>query len=212
MKKTSIFFWCLIVLLVAVGIYVNFLTSVSAVPLAKDLGTFPSTIGSFHKIQEITFDKAIVENAGMDQYLMWYYQDKDGYTVGLYIGYYEYQSEGHIVHSPKHCMPGSGWEFSKEEKITVTNPATGKPSYINRAILQKGMEKQVTHYWDQGRGRIVGNEYKGRALLILDSILKRKSQGALIRITGPADNLDQAIEKQQQFIKALLPVLNEYIP
>lgn len=212
MTEATVTFWSLIVLLVTTGIYVNFLSSVSAVPLTKELDKFPTIIGSFHKIQEISFDKAVVDNAGMDQYLMRYYRDNNGYTLGLYVGYYDYQTEGHIIHSPKHCMPGSGWEFSKEEKVQVTNPATGRPAFINRSLLQKGAEKQVAHYWNQGRGRIIGNEYKDRALLILDSILKRQSQGALVRITGPADNLDQAIEKQQQFIKALLPVLNEYIP
>ncbi len=212
MKKGTTIYWSLIGLLIAAGIYVNFLSSVSAVPLAKKIDSFPTRIGSFQKVREISFSKAVVDNAGVDQYLMWYYQDRDGYTLALYIGYYEYQAEGHIIHSPQHCMPASGWEFKDEEKIAVTNPATGRPAFINRAVLQKGMEKQVAHFWYQGRGRIIGNEYKDRALLILDSIVKHQSQGALVRITGPASDPAAAIGKQMQFIKALLPVLNEFIP
>jgi len=193
-------------------IYANFLSAVSTVALAKKLDSFPTRIGAFHKIQEITFSKAVIKKAGVDQYLMWDFRDKDGYTVGLYIGYYQHQSEGHIIHSPKHCMPGSGWDFQEDGRITVTNPTTGRPAFINRSILQKGLEKQVAHFWYQGRGRIIGNEYKDRVLLIIDSLVKHRSQGALVRITGPGSAPDVAIDKQMQFINALLPVLNEFIP
>ena len=30
--------------------------------------------------------------------------------IELYIGYYKDQRSGDKIHSPKNCLPGSGWE------------------------------------------------------------------------------------------------------
>ena len=212
MKNPLLHFWILFITLASTGLYTTFLSSVQSTSLNRELKYFPEQIGTFHKLKDTFFDQEVVDTAGMDQYLMRTYIDKEGYPINLYIGYYRYQNEGHIIHSPKNCMPGSGWEFTQENKKRVVNPATGNPAYVNQAILQKVTEKQLAYYWNQGRGRIIGNEYTDRAYLIIDSILRRKSNGALIRIIGPVDNLENAIEKQEAFINNLLPILNEYIP
>jgi len=77
--------------------------------------------------------------------------------------------------------------------------------------LQKGMEKQLMHYWYQSRGRVVANEYKDRAYMILDSVFQRRSDGALVRVTGPGDNFADDVQKQLKFIANLLKNLDEYI-
>ena len=79
-------------------------------------------------------------------------------------------------------------------------------------VLQKGLEKQLAYYWYHSRGRVVADEYWDRAYMILDSIVKRRSDGALVRITGPGDNLPDDIKKQQQFVAELMKNLDSYLP
>jgi len=201
-----------ILLLAATTVYTSFFTTVRPVPPRIPLDRFPTRIGGFHRVDTTTFSKEVRENAGMDHYLMWYYADDSGYTVGLYIGYYETQSEGHIIHSPQHCLPGSGWEFSKDEDIEVAALIPGRTGTIRRVLLQNGLDKQLAHYWYHGRGRVTANEYLDRGLLIWDTILRHQTQGALIRITGPGTDPPTDIAKQEAFITALLPVLDEFIP
>ena len=154
-----------------------------------------------------------MNSLGVDHYIMRQYRDPSGYTLGLYIGYYESQTEGEIIHSPKHCMPGSGWNAAKSELVPLPNQhKTASSAKINRVLLQKGMEKQLMHYWYQSRGRVVANEYKDRAYMILDSFLKRRSDGALIRVTGPGYDFPKDVQKQTEFISNLLKVVDEYIP
>ena len=31
-------------------------------------------------------------------------------TFSLYVGYYDQQTQGQTIHSPKNCLPGAGWE------------------------------------------------------------------------------------------------------
>jgi hypothetical protein len=37
-------------------------------------------------------------------------------------------------------------------------------------------------YWYQGRGRIVASEYQDKVYTVLDSVLRRRSDGAMVRI------------------------------
>lgn len=194
-------------------VYVNFLSSVHAVPLLRPLSDFPKTLNGFTMVKEQEFNDTIMNSLGVDHYIMREYRDKDGYPLWLYIGYYESQAEGEIIHSPKHCMPGSGWNAIQTDTISFPDLIDKKSSIvINRMVLQKGLEKQLALYWYQSRGRVVADEYADRAYMILDSIVKRRSDGALIRITGPGDNLPEDIRKQQIFVSGLLQNLDLYLP
>ena len=202
------------ILLIAVIVYANFLSTVHAVSLLRPLSDFPSTVGSFTQVgSDQTFSNAIMENLGVDHYIMREYKDKDGYPLWLYIGYYESQTEGEIIHSPRHCMPGSGWSifFSEEKALSV--PGTAYSSInINTMLLQKGMEKQLALYWYHSRGRVVANEYWDRAYMILDSLLRRRSDGALIRITGSGNDQEADSRTQMQFAVSVLKDIDQYLP
>jgi EpsI family protein len=201
------------ILLIAAIIYVNFLSSVQAVPLLHSLDDFPKQLGQFTMVAEQNFSDSVMNSLGVDHYIMREYQDKAGYPLWLYIGYYESQTEGEIIHSPKHCMPGSGWNAIQTEKISVPAPGDKNSSYtINQMLLQKGIDKQLAHYWYHSRGRVVADEYWDRAYMILDSILKRRSDGALVRITGPGNNLSADIDNQKAFVTDLLNNIDLYLP
>lgn len=203
-----------VVLLVAVLVYTNFLSTVHAVSPLRPLSDFPSAIGNFTQVGvDQTFSDAIMENLGVDHYIMREYRSKDGYALWLYIGYYESQTEGEIIHSPKHCMPGSGWNTVLSKEKILSGPETAYSSVnINTMLLQKGMEKQLALYWYHSRGRIVANEYWDRGYMILDSLLKRRSDGALIRITGSGNNQETDSLKQMQFAADVLKEIDQYLP
>ena len=206
MSKIDRAFVVLCLLLGGMILWLPRLGSVRPVPLLKPLNEFPRQIGGFTMVEAEKFDRKVRELAGMNDYIMWQYRDRDGYMLSLYIGYYRDQTEGSIIHSPKHCMPGSGWEPVQSGVVAVDG------ARVNRMLLQKGMEKQLAYYWFQGRGRIVASEYLDRAYMILDSLLRRRSDGALVRIIGNASDVKLAESKQVGFMKALLPVLDGFLP
>ncbi|MCJ7600942.1 MAG: EpsI family protein, partial [Desulfobulbaceae bacterium] len=107
------------VLLISVIIYVNFLSSVHAVALLRPLSEFPAKLGEFTMVSEQTFNDAVMDSLGVDHYIMREYRNKDGYPLWLYVGFYESQTAGEIIHSPKHCMPGSGWNPLQTDKISL---------------------------------------------------------------------------------------------
>lgn len=192
---------------------INLLTiQAEAIPINKKLSAFPEQIDGFYKLEDLSLNEAILQNLGVDNYIMRSYRGPDSYPLWLYIGYYEEQKEGAMIHSPKHCYPGGGWLPLSSRIIDIMIPETGNRISINEYILQKGHEKQLVYYWYQSRGRTIANEYKDRAYMILDSIFKRRSDGALIRISGPANDLEKARELQRTFIRSLYPILIQFIP
>lgn len=196
--------------LVATIIYSRFLSSVQAVPPLQPINTLPTVIGDFKAVNEQSFDEQVLNLLGVDQYIMREYQNEEGYPLWLYVGFYESQAEGQMIHSPKHCMPGSGWNTLESSDVKLDTQA-GTVT-ISRMFLQKGLDKQLAHYWYQGRGRVVANEYVDRAYMVLDSLTKRRSDEALIRITGPGAQFEEDVKKQLTFAKNLLPILEKYLP
>ena len=212
-SSTSRPFIFTVALLAAAIFYVNFFAAVHKVPLRRPLADFPRQIGSFTMVSSDTFSDEVMNSLGVDHYLMRQYRDPSGYTLGLYIGYYESQAEGELIHSPKHCMPGSGWETVAGEVVKLKGfRQRGAFIRVNRMLLQKGREKQLMHYWYQGRGRVVADEYKDRAYVIFDSLFRKRSDGAMVRVTGPGYNVARDVEKQSEFIVNLLESIDEYIP
>ena len=194
-------------------VLVNFsATQVRATPLARSLDLLPAHIGEFVLVGDSEMDSSVVENLGVDHYIMRVYRSPSGYDLWLYIGYFEEQKEGAMIHSPKHCYPGSGWSSLSSEIIKIKVPDSNNTIEINEYILAKSDAKELVYYWYQSRGRVVANEYLDRLYMLFDSLIKKRSDGALIRISGPAGDVEKARKFQQQFINAIYPMLAEFLP
>ncbi len=117
--------------------------------------------------------------AGVSTYLVRRYEG----TVApfeIYVGYYEQQTQGRTIHSPKNCLPGSGWEALQQTKADV--PTSAGTWTVNRYLLQKKDQRALVFYWYQGRGRVAANEYRVKWELLRDAALLGRSEEALVRI------------------------------
>ncbi|MDL1960024.1 MAG: EpsI family protein [Deltaproteobacteria bacterium] len=154
-------------------VLVNFsATQVRATPLIRSLDFLPVHIGEFVLVGDSEMDSRVVENLGVDHYAVRVYRSPSGYDLWLYIGYFEEQKEGAMIHSPKHCYPGSGWMPLSSKIIKIKIPDSNNTIEINEYILAKSDAKQLVYYWYQSRGRIVANEYLDRFFMLLDSLTK----------------------------------------
>ena len=122
-------------------------------------------------------------------------------SLGLFIAYYSAQRAGRNMHSPRNCLPGSGWEIWDFESRTVEG-LEGKQN-INRLSIQNQGQRMVVYYWYQSAGGVVANEYLGKLRLIEDTVLRGRSSGALVRITTyDAPGVDEQVLR---FASALIP-------
>ena len=209
MKKQ---FWITIFALVIAIVYLRVYSTIEAVPLPADIDNFPKQVGLFTMTGSSDFSEDVVQELGVDSYINRDYQDKDGYLLSLYLGYYEEQREGSMIHSPKNCMPGSGWDPVQSSVAPINIPGSDQHYKVNMILFQKGMDKLIMHYWYQGRNRIVANEYIDRFFLIMDSTFRHRSEGALVRVIGPWDPSGNNEKKQAQFVADLFPQLQQHLP
>jgi EpsI family protein len=180
----------------------------------KPFSTFPRTIGDWVG-QEEHFDKAIYDILGVDDSFLATYNNKEGRQIQLYIGYYESQREGEQIHSPKNCMPGSGWNITDTsiEEVTL-NVSDLKKIKVIKLLLEKDAQKQAVLYWYQTNGRFIYSEYTQRIYMVIDSIIKHRTDGSFVRLITPvSDNNEEiAMKNLKSFAAELVPILHDYIP
>jgi EpsI family protein len=209
MKKQ--FLVTVFVLLIAI-VYLKVYTTIEAVPLPADIENFPNQIGSYTMTGSSGFSEEVLRELAVSSYINRDYRDKDDHKLSLYLGYYEEQKEGSMIHSPKNCMPGSGWNPVQSSVVPISISGAGQSYKVNRILFQKGMDKILMHYWYQGRNRIVANEYFDRFFVIKDSIFLHRSEGSLVRVIGPWDPSGDFERKQEQFVASLFPLLQQHLP
>jgi EpsI family protein len=157
-------------------------------PLRQPLGdvvpkSFGNTVGLDH-----TLKQGEVEVAGMSNYLLRTYapataKTGNGYDYSIYVGYYDRQTRGKSIHSPKNCLPGGGWQaLSSRTEQLASNEGVVR---VNRYLLHREGQRAVVLYWYQGRGRTEANEYRVKVNLLRDAALRRRSEEALVRIVVP---------------------------
>jgi EpsI family protein len=108
---------------------------------------------------------------------------RDHTELGLFIAYYAQQRAGESMHSPKHCLPGNGWEIWQYGSAMI--PVDNQPTKINEYFIQNSGHRMVVLYWYQSKDRIIADEYLGKILLIRDTLLAGHTAGAIVRITVP---------------------------
>lgn len=199
-------------LLISSFVYLDFVTGVRPVPLQCPLSEFPAEIGQWVQVSEQAMDEATLKTFGVDDYFMRTYTRDNGFPVTLYVGYFTDQKEGEMTHSPKHCLPGGGWHPIESETYTVNVTPSNQLIRINKYIVQKGDTRQLFTYWYHSRGRIIANEYADRIYMVIDSIFRKRSDGALVRISSPTFNTEAAVKEHSEFIQAVFPYLTEFLP
>lgn len=153
-----------------------------AVPLAGPLDTVLSSVDGMRVQNQVVSDEER-RVAGMSDYVARLYWRDTTVAFTTYVGYYDRQTQGKTIHSPRNCLPGAGWEILRSGTSTVT-AASGSHT-VNHYLLKNGGTMAVVYYWYQGRGRIVSNEYRVKLNLLRDAALEGHTEEALVRVVVP---------------------------
>ena len=181
--------------------------------LRESLATLPDTIGAFGSEDKLLDAEELAAN-GASNYLLRYFTDPEsskGFSV--YVGYYAHQRNGKTIHSPKNCLPGSGWEPLSATVRQVK--VRGGTVAINRYVLAQGGERALVYYWYQGRGRVAASEYRVKWELLRDAALKARTEEAMVRIVVPlgAGEDDAAADLMaDDTVRELVPELQRVLP
>ena len=182
-------------------------------PLVEPLATLPMSLEGFSgKDLEVPPEQQAI--AGMSSYVMRIFEepkDAGGRAFSVYVGYYESQTQGKSIHSPKNCLPGAGWEPINAGTTTI--PVGTAAVSVNRYLLGKESQTALVYYWYQGRGRIAANEYKVKWNLLQDKALRGRSEETLVRIVVPYSGSAAAADSVATRVAAeLIPKIEAHLP
>ncbi|MDP9054786.1 MAG: EpsI family protein [Acidobacteriota bacterium] len=175
------------------------------------LSEFPAAVGNWHLIQEGVIDKESQDVLKADDLLTRDYGSTGG-DANLFIAFFKTQRNGQSPHSPKNCLPGSGWQQEETGRIDV--PVNGGTIRINQYVVSKGGAQSVVDYWYQSQGRVIADEFAAKFYLISDSIRNHRSDTALVRVVVPirAGKTEEAEKLGTQFVQEFFPVVKSRLP
>lgn len=176
---------------------------------------FPRDLGDW--IGRQTFLEADVERVlGADDYINGNYVEAGGTTVNFFAAFYNRQTEGSGIHSPEVCLPSGGWEIASFDTHAVAFPDTVYGEFeVNRAIIQKGLQRQMVYYWFEQRGRRITNDFSAKISLLVDGFVEGRSDGALVRFVTPIRDDETEAEAEARIERLMAEVLTRlpaYIP
>ncbi len=186
------------------------LPSQESTPKMRDLATFPAALSQWTQAASYPLEEEVQQILKADQTINRLYTSGAS-GVNLFVAYFHTQKSGVAPHSPKNCLPGSGWAPS-ESGTTTVELAGGRQLEVNRYIVARGDSRSLVLYWYQTPYRVIASEYWAKIYLVLDSIRYNRSDTALVRIVVPlpSGREAQAEAEAKQFIQTSFPALNEY--
>jgi EpsI family protein len=184
-----------------------------AVPIRKSLDSFPSAVGAWQAREGVLLEPDILNVLKAKEYLLRRDQDPSGRSVWLFIAYWDTLRKGVTPHSPRNCLPGSGWEPLEASMVTIPLPQPFAPIMVNRYLIQKDRDQQVVLYWYQSQGRAIAGEMAARVQLVKNSIARHRTDGAIVRVSSPVyGSVQDTSDRLVRYVQAMYPVLGEYLP
>lgn len=212
--KLRVIYGLVLALVTGTGFFLHARGQREQLPPRADLSQFPAKIGTWSG-RDLPISPEIREVLGAGEFLQRVYiRPGDDLPVNLFIAYFPSQKTGSTIHSPKNCLPGSGWTPIESGHLELVAPG-GRTITVNRYNIIRGFDRLLVLYWYQAHGRVVASEYWAKFYLVADSMRMHRSDGALVRIIVPVLDDDRRTHPQRtavEFAGHILPMLDSYIP
>lgn len=184
MEKTGIQktgFRLIIILLVVAGALTYTLRYLKVEPdRMADFKAIPMSLDEWDS-EEIFFSEETYQILKASLSTMRVYRSESRLNPVLFIGYFEDQKYGSQIHSPRHCLPGSGWGIlsQRTEEIEIN----GQKQALNRVIIGAREDRQLMYYWFETRTGKITSEFMLKLNLFFNALFMRPTDAAFIRLT-----------------------------
>jgi EpsI family protein len=184
------------------------------VPQHRPLDQLPVQFADWMMVKQGVIEKEIQDVLQADDYTTRWYGKKPGVVASLFVAFFKTQKTGQAPHSPKNCLPASGWIWTVSDQIPIHLLAANRTITVNRYIVQKGEQKSLVLYWYQSRDRVVASEYWAKVYVVVDALRYNRTDTALVRVEVPViDGNDQAATRiAVDFVQAFFTTLRGFLP
>jgi EpsI family protein len=183
-----------------------------AIPAGRPLSMLPATLGSWTLLQEGVIDDDTRNVLKADDLLNRFYASGNQ-GANLFVAAFRSQRNGKTPHSPKNCLPGTGWTPLNSRQVAI-DVGRAMPIVVNRYVVARGDDRSLVLYWYQSRDRAIASEYTAKFWVVVDAMRLNRTDTALVRVVVPIVNRDEdaAAKSATDFVKAFYGTLREYLP
>jgi exosortase D (VPLPA-CTERM-specific) len=179
---------------------------------------FPARFGQWEAGPQRALDPATEQILAADDYhSVALANAAGGAPVDLFVAWYKDQLTGG-THDPQVCLPGGGWEIADLKQIEAGDPAGGRFS-LNRAIIQKGVDRMLVYYWFEQQGQRTASGFTAKMQLMLGKVTNGRNDSAIVRLItvidpqeGPQNGIAAAEARLQDAMGAVQPPLARFVP
>jgi EpsI family protein len=177
----------------ALNFYVyHFFASEEVLPVRQHFESFSLELGDWSCQGLERMDPVVERTLGVTDYLICEFS-RGGEPINVYVGYHESQVRRQggggretVIHPPKHCLPGSGWDIVEHDLVPISFPGLPeRPAGVNRLVIAKGEDRRLVYYWYQSRGRVIAEDWKKVVFMSWDRARLQRTDGSLVRFTLP---------------------------
>ncbi|MEP7353319.1 MAG: exosortase C-terminal domain/associated protein EpsI [Acidobacteriota bacterium] len=187
------------------------------IPTSVPLSQLPTAVDGWNMFQEGVIEPEIQEVLQADDLLNRDYRRPNTVPVNLFIAAFRSQRAGKAPHSPKNCLPGSGW-VQLDDKVVAVDVGLAQPIQVNRYIVSNGAGAHaLVLYWYQSRDRVVADEFKAKIWVMADAMRYNRTDTALVRVVvsfDPKQNFDdhQAEKVATEFVHSFYGTIRQHLP
>lgn len=203
--------------LVTQGLLVHWTAGTEHPPAPPELSQFPAALSGWTELHEDPIDADVANTLRADGLLSRTYVNLDGAPAGLLVAWFESQRAGASQpHSPKVCLPASGWTPVSTGELNLTTAAGGIT--VNRYVVANRGDRAVVLYWYQSAHRVVAGEWASKLWLVADALRYRRTDTALVRIVVESNGVesngadDEATRTAANFARSVYPMLVSKLP
>lgn len=150
---------------------------------------------------------AIVEMLNPTEIFSATFTNPEGIEVHLFFDYFSQQNSYGGPHSPRNCLPGSGWTIvdTEERKITID----GRTIKIGRFYMRLGELEKVMDFWYVTRYGETANDYMFKLHVLASSLTFKPNDIAFIRIIGNGDQ--RSLQALDEFEKLFVEEIYDHL-
>jgi EpsI family protein len=207
------------VFLAGQGLLVYWSAGTEHPPAPPALAQFPATFSGWTELREDPIDADVANTLRADRLLSRTYVYRSAIDrptaepVGFLVAWFQSQRAGSSQpHSPKVCLPASGWTPAATGGLTISTAAGAIA--VNRYVVASRSGRAVILYWYQTARRAIAGEWACKFWLVADALRDQRTDTALVRIVvedQPGGD-ERATAEAADFARSVYPLLREQLP
>jgi EpsI family protein len=176
------------------------------------LNAVPMELAGWRASVEGSLEQNVSDYLKPDVYILRDYRDEaSSGSINLFVAYFKSLKNIYGPHSPKVCLPGSGWLIRSSTIASVPVPGRPEGIPVNEYVMDKSGSQILVLYWYQNNRNVWAEEFQEKLRLLSDLVRYQRSDVSLVRVILPmnGNRADSELASSVRFTQALFPKLSE---